>query len=154
MKTNASPTRPDLDPGYITGFIEASGVFTYCRSGPQLTVVFSLRSTADNSRLLDSIRRFLGGVGRIYGGREPAAGGPRPCQLRVTRPAELLRLVEHLEAHPLRGQRRAVFAIWREMVYSRAANHGRRAPGELEALAAELTRCLARRRPRERTLRA
>jgi hypothetical protein len=124
-----------LTPDYVTGLLENAGSFTFNRGKRQLTVVFGVRSRATNRRLVEDLRNFFGGIGRIYD--TPPDGS---CFFRVTRPRELLRIVDHFDRHPLRGDRRSAFRIWREMVFLRAAHTGSRAPGPLNDLAENLSK--------------
>ena len=119
-----------LPPWYVTGFAESAGSFTFGRSGKQLLLVFAVRFPESNRPLLESIRRFFR-AGRIYG------DGPA-CYYRINRPTELLRVVEHFERHPLRGEKKTAFRIWREMVYLRATHHGSCPPKRLDDLARKL----------------
>jgi hypothetical protein len=128
-----------LAPLYVTGLLEGQGMFTYSRSGANLTLVFGIRLTARDRPLLERVRSFFGQAGRIY------LRPPSSCYYRVTRPRELLRIVEHFEAHPLEGERRRLFETWREMVFLRATYHGSRAPAELEQMARELSEIAQRR---------
>jgi len=125
-----------IDPWYVTGFTESAGSFTFGRSGEQLLLVFAVRLPESNRPLLESLRRFFR-AGRIYG----AGAG---CYYRVNRPRELLRVVDHFDRHPLRGQRRTAYRIWREMVYLRATHHGSRPPKRLNDLAGQLSRIAGR----------
>jgi len=120
---------PTPAPWYVTGLLEGQGVFTYSRSGRHLTVVFALRQPAGDRRLLDELRDFFGGAGRLY------TGG----YWKVTRPRDLLRIVGHIDAFPLRGDRRRAYGVWRQMVFVKAAHLGRRAPRDLVDLARELS---------------
>jgi hypothetical protein len=132
-----------ISPWLITGLVEGAGSFTYQRNGPQLTLVFALRLPAGGRPVLELLRDYFGGAGRIYTTeprRTGAAAPQRALRLRVTRPAELLRVVQHFDRYPLRGSERRSFGTWREMVLLRAANMGRRPPEELRLLAERLTR--------------
>jgi hypothetical protein len=120
-----------LDPWYVTGFAEAAGSFTYSRSGRQLMLVFAVRMPRANLKILEQLKVFFGGAGRVYS-REA-------CSFRVTRPAELLRVVEHFDRHPLHGARREAYRIWREMVFLRATHHGTAPPERLGKLAKALS---------------
>ena len=119
------------DPWYITGFAEAAGSFTYSRSGRQLMLVFAVRMPRANLKMLEKLRGFFGGAGRVY--------SRDTCSFRITRPAELLRVVEHFDRYPLHGERREAYRIWREMVFLRATHHGSAPPEELERLAETLS---------------
>lgn len=127
---------------YVSGLIEGAGSFTYHRAAGQLTLVFALRASHANRGLLEELRAFFGGAGRLYDTRAPRAGAASrdACLLRVTRPSELLRIVAHFESHPLRGNKARIFRTWREMVLLRAAHLGSPPPAELALLAEQLTR--------------
>jgi len=136
--------RSRLSPWYVTGFLESAGSLTYNRSGDQLTLVFAVRLAESNRPLLEQLQRFFGGIGRIYSTpvareREEAPRTRSVCYYRVNRTRELLRIVEHFDAYPLRGDKRKAFRLWREMVFLRATHHGSRPPDELNDLAAKLT---------------
>ena len=131
-------TNKTLTPDYVTGLLESAGSFTFNRGQQQLTVVFGVRSQAANRPLIEDLRAFFGGIGRIYDTTQDT------CFFRVNRPRELLRIVEHFDRHPLRGNRRTTFHIWREMVLVRASHTGGQAPAELIALAEQLTRARTR----------
>ena len=119
-------------PWYVTGFTESAGSFTFSRSGKQLLLVFAVRMPRPNRPLLESLGRFFR-AGRIYD-----AG--RSCYYRVNRPIELLRVVDHFDHYPLRGEKQAAYRIWREMVYLKATHHGSRPPKRLDDLAGKLSR--------------
>ena len=123
-----------MTPDYVTGLLESAGSFTFNRGKQQLTVVFGVRSRATNRPLVEDLRAFFGGIGKIYDTRQ------NTCFFRVNRPRELLRIVEHFDENPLRGDRRNAFRCWREMVLLRATHAGSRAPDELNALAEQLSR--------------
>ena len=145
IKSGDAPSR-SLSPWYVSGFVENAGSFTYSRGRDraQLTMVFAIRVPASQSGLLESIRVFLGGGGRIYTSR-PERGALR--YFKATRPAELLRIVEHFDRYPLQGDRREHYRVWREMVLLKAAHLGARAPLELLRLAEKLSGRPASRRP-------
>lgn len=133
-----------VSPWYVTGFVEGAGSFTYNRSGDQLTLVFAVRLIESNRPLLDQLQEFFGGIGRIYSASvardgQEARSTRNVCYYRVNRTRQLLRVVEHFDAYPLRGGKQKAFRIWREMVFLRAAHHGSRPPDELVDLAAKLS---------------
>jgi hypothetical protein len=119
----------------VTGFVSGVGSFTFHRSGRQLLLVFAVRLPARGRPLLESIRKFFRGSGKIY---DVAAGAS--CYLRVNRSAELLRIVDHFERYPLRGAKRRGYEIWREMVLVKAAHFGGPSPPELDQLAEKLSK--------------
>ena len=119
----------------MTGLAEASASFSAARSGKSMTLAFSLERPGADWELLERLRDYFGGIGRLYPGR-----GPRGRALfRVNRRDELLLVVEHFELHPLQAPTRIrTFGVWRRMVELKAA-HFRRPPlAELLRLAAEL----------------
>ena len=122
-----------LEPWYVTGLLEAAGTFTFARSHRQIVVLFAISLPAEARPLAESLRSFLGGAGRIF---EPESR----CYYRINRATELLRMVEHLDRHPLRGPKRRVYAVWREMAVLRAAHHGSAPPKELVRLVDRLKR--------------
>ncbi len=112
---------PALDPWYITGFVEGEGCFTYSRSGRQMALYFAIKLTGADAALLDAIRIFFGGAGRIYRVK-PRAPIPRSgftkaaAYYRVCKTVELDRIVSHFDIYPLRGLKTRSYAIWKEMV--------------------------------------
>ena len=127
--------RTSLAPSYVTGFVEGAGSFTFNRSADRITPVFAVRMKASSRNLLEQLQTFFGEAGRIYATNEGNA-----CLYRVNRTRDLLRLVEHFDAHPLRGDKQNAFRIWREMVFLRATHHGRGTPDALRAFAQRLAR--------------
>lgn len=112
-----------LAPWFVTGFAERECTFTYSRSRRGLSLYFGIRFRAEDERLLRRFRRFFGEAGRVYPRRAPGEGPRRPVvayHYRVTRVAELLRIVNHFDLHPFHGSRRESFEIWREMVLLKA----------------------------------
>jgi hypothetical protein len=146
--TAGPPDPSGLQPWYVTGFVEGAGSFTFNRSGDRITLAFAVRMKESNRRLLEELRRFFGGAGRIYSTRRAGNGSAArdTCLFRINRTRDLLRVVEHFNTYPLRGDKRKALGIWREMVFVRATHHGRRPPDELNELAEQLAR--ATRRPR------
>jgi len=138
-------------PAYITGLLEAAGSFNFNRGRNQWNIVFAVTVGDENRELLESLRDYFGG-GRIYpptahiddtnarAGDGAESIRETRCSYRVTRPADLLRIVDHFERHPFLGARKKEFAIWREMVALRAASIGQAQPAEMEELAKRLSR--------------
>lgn len=137
----------ELDPSYVTGFVEAAGSFTYLRSGSDgqvFTLVFGVKLPTEERALLDDVARFFG-VGRIYDVK--AAPPARPSSyFRVSRQEDLEIVVEHFEKHPLRGGKRAAFEAWKEMVRIKKENFRHPPVDLLMALAARLSSTSRRRR--------
>ena len=133
-----------LNPWYVTGFVDGEGAFTFSRSGRQLALYFAIKLTGAERELLERIREFFGGIGSIYdvGAREaptPRSGYTKAAvYYRVCRREDLERVVEHFDRYPLRGTKRASYAIWRQMVLLKRSF--RKPPREeLEQLAAQLS---------------
>ena len=140
----------ELDPNYVTGFVEAAGSFTYLRSGSDgqvFTLVFGVKLPTEERAMLDDIARYFG-VGRIYDVK--AAAPARPSSyFRVSRQEDLEIVVEHFEKYPLRGTKRAAFETWKEMVALKRENFRHPPLDLLTSLAARLSSHSSRRR-RER----
>lgn len=142
----------DLDPNYVTGFVEASGSFTFLRSGSEgqvFTLVFGIKMPTEERSLLEDVAAFFG-VGRIYDVK--AAPPARPASyFRVSRQEDLEIVVEHFEKHPLRSPTKsAAFEAWRDMVRLKRENFRHPPVDELARLAARLSSTSPRRRGRER----
>lgn len=101
----------ELDPWYVTGFVEGEGTFTYSRNGRQMALYFAVKLPEADEPILQAIRDFFGGVGSIYFLRARAS-----AYYRVCRREQLPVIVEHFDTYPLRGSKAAAYAIWREMV--------------------------------------
>jgi len=99
-----------LDPGYVTGLIEAAGSFTFSRTSRQLSVYFAVK--LPDRELLEDLQAFFG-VGRIY-----ATGAS--TYYRVNRREELPRIVAHFDQHPLRSRKRETYEVWKQMVEAKA----------------------------------
>jgi hypothetical protein len=97
-----------LAPEYVTGLAEAGGSFTYSRTAGNLTVYFALRLPQRDRAVLEALRDAWG-AGRIY-------TVPGALYFRISRHDELLPVVDHFDRFPLRGHKREIFAVWREMV--------------------------------------
>ena len=140
----------DLDPNYVTGFVEAAGSFTFLRSGSEgqvFTLIFGLKLPTEERALLEEVAKYFG-VGRIYDVK--ASPPARPSSyFRVSRQEDLEIVVEHFENHPLRGSKKHAFDAWREMVRLKK-DHFRHPPvAELTKLATRLS-STSRRHRRER----
>lgn len=112
METFSRETLPsELDPWYVTGFVEGAGTFTYSRNGKQMALYFAVKLPEADEPVLQELRDFFGGIGSIYVQR-----GRSSTLYRVCRREQLPVIVEHFDAYPLRGSKAAAYAIWREMV--------------------------------------
>jgi hypothetical protein len=102
---------------YITGYCEASAVFTYSRSGSSYTLFFSIKQTKENEQTLKDIQQFFGFIGKIY------EQGPSVV-FRVNKIDELKRIVEHFDNYPLQNKKKsAVYVLWRQMVAHKLENY-------------------------------
>lgn len=134
METFSRETfRAELDPWYVTGFIEAQGSFTYSRNGRQMALYFGIKLPEVDEPVLHEIRDFFGGIGSIY----PVQAGAS-AYYRVCRREQLPVIVDHIDSYPLRSSKRAAFEIWRDMVLLK--QRFRRPPrDELRQLAEQLS---------------
>jgi hypothetical protein len=139
METFSRETLERLDPWYVTGFAEGQGQFTYSRSGKQLSLYFALKLDEADESILEAVRDFFGGIGSIY-----YVQARRAAYYRVCRREQLPVVVDHFDTYPLRGGKRAAYAIWREMVVLK--QRFRQPPrDELQELAAQLSAAAGRR---------
>jgi hypothetical protein len=112
METFSRETRTtDLDPWYVTGFVEAQGSFTFSRNGRQMALYFGMKLPEVDEPVLHAIRDFFGGIGSIY----PVQAGAS-AYYRVCRREQLPVIVDHFDSFPLISCKRAAYEIWREMV--------------------------------------
>lgn len=109
-----------LNPWYVTGFTDGEGTFTYSWSSNNLALYFAIKLNFEDRELLYTIKSFFG-VGKIYIGR-PAKPGKysghtrTSFYYRVSRIAELQRIIEHFDNYPLVGKKLKSYNIWKEMV--------------------------------------
>ena len=101
----------ELDPWYVTGFVEGQGTFTYSRNGRQMSLYFAVKLAEVDEPILQAIRDFFGGVGSIYFLRARAS-----VYYRVCRREQLPVIIDHFDTYPLHGSKLAAYQIWREMV--------------------------------------
>lgn len=120
---------------WFAGFLDGEGFFgfiprTFNRTYHTPVVRISVR--LDDRAILDEIASFIGGTVRVQ-----AAYGTSNPQARwgITSMSDCLRLIEILDAHPLRAKKALDYATWREAVLEkdRVGNTGR-----VEQLAAKL----------------
>lgn len=141
----------ELDPWYVTGFVEGEGTFTYSRNGRQMALYFAIKLTEADEPVLDAIRAFFGGIGTIYRVHPSDSASPRSktksaIYYRVSRREELLVIVDHFDAYPLRGTKGEAYRVWREMVMLK--QRFRKPPrDELHELAIRLSATQVRNRP-------
>lgn len=100
---------------YVTGFVDGNGSFTYGRSGRQLALYFAVKLATADRRVLEDLQAYFRGAGRIY------AVAPAGASLyyRISHRTDLMEVVRHFDAHPLRTRKRDAYAIWRDMVIAK-----------------------------------
>jgi LAGLIDADG endonuclease len=134
-----------LDPWYITGFADGEAAFTYSRAGGSFGLYFSIKQREDNRQIIKAIYYFFGGLGQIYGGKEsqgaPKSGFSKPyAYYRVTKSAELQKVVEHFDKYPLQSQKKhEAYQVWREMVIYKRDNYRNINYDHLSGLARKLS---------------
>ena len=117
-----------LSPWWITGFADGESTFQISRksNGPNhRTYAFSwrLRLRADDIRILRMMQKQLGG--RLYWGKGRRKHNARrspsdtlranpSAEIVLYRRGELLKLVRHFDAYPLRSKKQRDYRIWRE----------------------------------------
>jgi len=133
-----------LDPWYVTGFVEGEGTFTFSRNGFSLSLFFAIKLTGRDRVILEAIRDYFGGIGKIYDVKARAPAGPgsgytkAAAYFRTSRLDQLDVVLDHFDTYPLRGSKATSYSIWREMVLLKwAARKSDRL--ELLALAARLS---------------
>ena len=142
-----------LDPWYVTGFCDGEGTFTFSRRTRGLALYFGIKLTEKDRPVLEAIQAFFGGIGKIYYHRRPPipppnAGFSKPAAyFRVTRIAELQRVVEHFDEYPPQGCKRESYRIWREMVVLKTGGFGAPPWEELDRLAVKLSAASPRNQP-------
>jgi len=130
-----------LEPWYVTGFLERAAAFTYSRNQTGFNIYFAVKSPMADRGLLEQIRSYFGGAGKIYD------VGPGAAYYRVSRSAELSAITRHFDGYPLRGSASAAYAVWREMVVAKQ-RFRQPARARLERLALELSSNRSRNRTR------
>jgi hypothetical protein len=122
-----------LNPWYVTGFCEGQGAFTFSRNGRQVALYFSLKRPMADRALLEEIRGYFGGIGKIYPVPSRSAAYFRAC-----RRDELPRVVAHFDRYPMRGAKAESYRVWRELVELKQAFR-KSTPERVQALASQLS---------------
>ena len=150
MQTPEYPPVPPDFGNWLAGFIDGEGCFLIARrtrregAYPYFSPAMRLAIRADDRPALELIQATTG-IGRLY---DHAGGGARnpSSAWAVNRKDDCARLVQILDAHPLRAKKAAEYAVWRKAVLLwGTAEYGKRAPtrgcadwAPLEALRLEL----------------
>ncbi|MFH0855573.1 MAG: LAGLIDADG family homing endonuclease [Candidatus Omnitrophota bacterium] len=135
-----------LNPWYITGFCDGEAAFTYSRASGSFALYFGIKQRADNRQLVDGIREFFDYIGTIYYPAEPKDGlksesSQGAIYYRVTKAAELKRIVEHFDKYPLQSpKKKKLYLIWRQMVKYKLDNFRNTDYTVLEGLAEEMSK--------------
>lgn len=130
------------DPWYVSGFAEGCASFTYSRSSGVVALYFAIKVSTKDQAILQAVRAFFGGVGRIYPSKassEPDVKGADFLYFRVNRARELGRVVAHFDRYPLKGAKAQQYQLWREMVLLKQ-RYRRPDTTRLTALASDLSR--------------
>lgn len=101
---------------WLAGFIDGEGCFgLYKRSDSDGWVFrFFLKLRDDDAEILERLRHEIGGTVRYEAPSNSRWGGQ--AIWTISSRSECLRLVEILDAHPLRAKKRHDYAIWRRAV--------------------------------------
>lgn len=135
----------ELDPWFITGFCDGEAAFTYSRNGGSFAIYFGLTQQEDNEPLINDICAYFDYVGKVYKRKASAptknSGFTKPSvYYRVTRPEELITIVDHFDKYPLQNQKKQLaYRIWREMVMHKLENYRNADYDKLRALAERLS---------------
>lgn len=149
-----------IEPWYVTGFCDGEAAFTYSRSGGAFNLYFSLFQRADNHDIVERIQEFFGYIGTIYVSKGTEGRGfkqkpsifpirdyratpkeiytSRGTYYRVTKVAELKRIINHFDKYPLQGKKQGAYLCWRKMAMHKIENYRDTDYDNLRALAAEL----------------
>ena len=111
-----------ITPWYITGFCDGEASFTYSRTGTKgnLNIYFAIKLNNDDAKLLEEIKNFFG-VGKIYPVKpippRRFSGHTRAASYyRVSKIAELEKIIAHFDKYPLRGRKLEIYNAWEKMV--------------------------------------
>lgn len=119
MQTERYPEVPDDFGHWLAGFLDGEGTFAITQTSKDGTwrMVCQVLLRRDDQPILEEIRTRTG-LGRVRT-RNHFTGlpGSKPqCIWVVARKDDVLRLVQILDAHPLRAKKARDYAIWREAV--------------------------------------
>jgi len=135
-----------LDPEYITGLADGEGTFTYSytKQTNSIGLYFGIALNIKDLPLLQQVQEYFG-CGKLYFAKavhgkfsDPTyVSGPR-VYFRITRRADLFKVIRHFEGHPLHGQKVKAYEIWVEMVFYKGRMYRHDMP-KMMALAAKLS---------------
>ena len=116
-----------LDPWFVTGFSDGEAAFTFSRSGIAFALYFSICQREDNRAILERVKSYFGGVGKIYIRKEQLptknSGHTKPtAYYRVCKQDDLLRVIEHFDKFPLQSKKQEVYEVWKEMAIEKTQN--------------------------------
>ena len=145
------PIRGAIDPWYVTGFTEGEGCFTFNRSDRNFTLVYAIKLNETDLAILEDIQNYFG-CGRIYhvtsrGPLGPSTGFTKPAKyFRISRILDLIRVIQHFDAYPLRGVKAMSYQIWRQMVEIKLETYKKPDRVKLQELAHTLSAIAVRNR--------
>lgn len=140
---------PEIDLAFghwLAGFIDGEGCFTAHKRGPThksggYLVAFKIQLRADDLCILEEIQARTG-LGRIHSYPNTGSRSLPVAILSIGSKSDLARLVELLDAFPLRAKKARDYAIWREAVLDYTLiptqHRTKRDWGRIPALADEL----------------
>lgn len=119
-----------MDKGFLdwlAGFAAGDGSFGLRLNGTSWQGRFAICLREDDAEILYEIQSRLD-MGRIYHVKRRGSSREQ-VTLEVNRAADLMRLVDIFEAHPLRAKKQQDFAIWKQAVTEIYNGKGKGHPG-------------------------
>jgi hypothetical protein len=112
---NKNAMSSKLHPYFITGFIDGEGSFSIfitshdkTQTGWGVKISFNLTLHEKDLALLEQIRNYFGGVGKIR------KSGKQLNQLKIESMKDLSVIMDHLEKYPLITKKREVFEMFKQ----------------------------------------
>lgn len=136
-----------LDPWYITGLTDGEGSFTYSRTKQTNTInlIYAIELNIDDLSLLQQVQEFFG-CGKIYFVKPTTGAFKNPDYIsrarayyRITKIAELFKVLAHFNKYPLPGKKAKAYKIWEKMVLFKVRMYRHEMP-QMLALAAALSK--------------
>jgi NADH-ubiquinone oxidoreductase chain 4 len=116
LELNNNSNNKNLDPNYVTGFIDAEGCFHVTiqkipkrTTGYRVHTVFTIGLHEKDIALLKLVQKFFG-VGSI------TKHGKNSVQYRVSSPKDLKVIVDHISKYPLITQKWADYLLFRQIL--------------------------------------